>query len=92
MKAEKRQRFAEEDYQDLCTCAVTISFTEIPRTSTSRGGRHVEFGIALALGQQVWVVGPRENVFHCLPDVKSFDAWEDVMSHLRNTGGVRYTP
>jgi hypothetical protein len=82
-KAEKRQRFAEEDYQDLCTCARTISFTEIPRTSTSRGGRHVEFGVALACGQSVWIVGPRENVFHCLHDVRQFDTWDEVLAALR---------
>ena len=37
-----------------------IAFSEEPRAlNASRGGRHVEFGIALALGKKVAVVGPR---------------------------------
>jgi len=44
-----------------------ITFTETPRSSNSRGGRHVEFGIALGMRKRAVVIGPRENVFHCLP-------------------------
>ena len=50
-----------------------IIFTEIPNTILATGGRHVEFGLALAQGKRVIivspVVSPRENVFHyLLPD------------------------
>lgn len=31
--------------------------------------------MALALGKRAVVVGHRENVFHCLPEVEFFDAW-----------------
>jgi hypothetical protein len=86
-KAEKRARFAEEDMTDLYSCEMTISFTEIPRTSTSRGGRHVEHGMAYARNQRTWIVGPRENVFHCLDDVRQFDTWPEAISALRNEYG-----
>lgn len=33
------------------------------------GGRHVEMGVALALGKPVHLIGPRENVFHWHPGV-----------------------
>ena len=66
----ERNRFAQEDFDDLMKADIVISFTEIPRSSNSRGGRHVEFGIALATNKQCIVVGPRENIFHCLPGVK----------------------
>jgi hypothetical protein len=72
-KEEERTRFALEDWEDLMRADVCISFTETPRSSNSRGGRHVEFGGALAVGNGVIVVGPRENVFHCLPEVHVFD-------------------
>lgn len=68
-KRAERERFAQEDYEDLIAAQCCISFTEIPRSTNSRGGRHVEFGIALGRGQWCIVVGPRENVFHCLPAV-----------------------
>lgn len=81
-KAEERTRFAQEDYDDLCAADCCIAFTEPPRSTNSRGGRHVEFGIALARSQWVIVVGPRENVFHCLPHVEVFATWEDAIPVL----------
>jgi len=35
-----------------------------------RGGRHVEFGLALAQGKHLILVGQPENVFHHLPQVR----------------------
>ncbi len=65
-----RVRFAVEDWEDLLAADCCVSFTEAPRTELTRGGRHVEFGAALALGKRCLVVGHRENVFHCLPQVE----------------------
>lgn len=76
-RREERERFATEDFHDLRSAAICISFTEAPRSSNSRGGRHVEFGIAVAIGSRCMVVGPRENVFHCLPCVEHFGTWDE---------------
>lgn len=73
-------RFAREDVEDLYASDIVISFTEQPRIpSATRGGRHVEFGLALALNKQCIVVGPRENVFHWLPSVRHCDTWQEVL-------------
>jgi hypothetical protein len=72
---ELRRRFALEDWHDLHQADIVISFTEPPRSNASRGGRHVEFGAAFAIGKRCAVVGPRENVFHCMPDVAVYDDW-----------------
>ena len=70
------QRFALEDFRDLQVADAVISWTEPPRVeSTARGGRHVEFGLALAMGKRLLVVGPRENLFHTMPNVRQFDEW-----------------
>lgn len=74
-KEEERVRFAQEDLTDLVEADWVISFTEKPRSSNSRGGRHVEFGMAVALEKRVVVIGFRENVFHCLPQVEFFETW-----------------
>jgi hypothetical protein len=73
-QAEEKLRtlFAIEDLEDLVAADCCISFTEEPRSSASRGGRHVEFGVALAHRKRCLVVGPRENVFHCLPGVEVY--------------------
>jgi hypothetical protein len=74
----ERVRYAEEDWSDLLAADWVINFTEQPRGTSSRGGRHVEFGAALALQKYCFVIGPRENVFHHMPCVMvhgSFDAF-----------------
>jgi len=82
-----RRRFAEEDYADLISADICISFTEPPRSTNSRGGRHVELGIALGTGKQCIVVGHRENVFHCLPDVAFYATWVEARTALHVLAG-----
>src|SRR5690606_30261512 len=57
---------AQEDMADIESSDLLIAFSEPPESDASRGGRHVEFGFALALNIPLWVVGPPENIFHWL--------------------------
>lgn len=79
---ENGPRFALEDYQDLIAADMVISFTEEHDAPKSRGGRHVEFGMAVALKKLLVVVGPRENVFHWLPVVRLYRTWEEAFTWL----------
>jgi len=81
-KRAERERFAREDWDDIIEADICISFTETPRSTNSRGGRHVEFGIALGLAMPCFVIGPRENVFHCLPAVPVFEGWLEFITHF----------
>lgn len=90
-KAEERERFAVEDFEDLMAADCVMSFTETPRSTNSRGGRHVEFGMALAAGKRCIVIGPRENVFHCLPNVewyKDFGEFEKFNNLPQQEGAM----
>jgi hypothetical protein len=78
----QRREFAGHDWDDLLAADVVISFTEQPRTGGTRGGRHVEFGAALALQKRCIVVGWRENVFHCLPQVEFFKTWDEALADI----------
>ncbi len=76
--AAERARLALEDYGDLERADIVLCFTEEPRArleQPGRGGRHVEMGIALALGKRVVLIGPRENVFHHLPQAQHHEDW-----------------
>jgi hypothetical protein len=73
---ELRSHFANEDFRDVINCQLLIAFTEPPRSEASRGGRHVELGIALGRGKLIAVVGPRENIFCWLEYIRQFDTWE----------------
>jgi hypothetical protein len=81
-KDSERQRFAMEDWHDMIEAECVISFTEEPRTTKTRGGRHVEFGGALALGTRCIVIGWRENVFHHMPQVEFYPTWLECRTAL----------
>ena len=76
---------ALEDVGDLAHADCLVTFTEEPQrwvAWAARGGRHVEFGIALACGKRLCVVGPRENVFHHLPSIEVYATVADLIEGL----------
>ena len=78
----KPGEFALEDWADLMAADVCVAFTEPERSGPSRVGRHVELGAALASGHRVLVVGHRENVFTCLPQVEFHETWPTALAAL----------
>ena len=48
---------------------------------TRRGGREVEFGIALQKGIPCWLVGQRRNIFHEFA-TKRFSSWKECVKAL----------
>jgi hypothetical protein len=83
-KEKMRIRLVEEDIHDILTADTIISFTEKPRSTNSRGGRHAEFGLAMGLKKHLIVVGPRENLFYCVPKV----IWFPVYDILKQSFGA----
>jgi hypothetical protein len=64
--------FAQDDLADLAAADWFISFSDTE--SGSRGGKHAEFGLALALKKRLVIIGGAEHVFHCLPEVEHYSA------------------
>ena len=81
---EENARFAAEDLEDLRAADLLVCFTEPSRSGPARGGRHVEFGYALAFGIPIACVGHRENVFYCLPEITFFPEWSEARDFLLN--------
>jgi hypothetical protein len=77
------ERLAREDYYDLLIAEQVICFTEPPESSYSRGGRHVEYGIAMALNKQIIIIGHRENVFYFLPEIKFYQEWNEALKFIK---------
>lgn len=90
--------FATDDLEDVTRADIVLVFTEPPNPGgRNRGGRHVEYGIALGQGKDIIVVGQPENVFHNLrgsigmPDgtvhgtsarVAHAESWDGVIDRL----------
>ena len=71
---------AQEDVEDVSAADTVIGFAEPERGGG--GGRHVEFGMGLAQGKRMLVVGNAEHLFHTLPAVQIFNAWSDALHAL----------
>lgn len=82
---EYRQKYALIDLEDVAGADVVVSLTEGPGEA-SRGGRHVEFGYALALGKKLVVIGYRENLFHEHPAVEFHTTQFSWLSSLAPVG------
>lgn len=65
----QRTQFAEEDLEDIENADCLILWNPLQLHGQGRGGRHVEFGYAIARGKRIVIVGDRENVFHYLGEV-----------------------
>lgn len=70
------------DIRDMRRSDAIVLFTIDPKEMTPRGGRHFESGFAYGSGKPLIICGPRENVFHYLPDVVVCKEFEQVKQHL----------
>lgn len=73
---------AQVDMADILAADSMILFTETPQAGYMTGGRHVECGFAIASGIPICVVGPRENIFHHLPQIYQADDLVGALARL----------
>jgi hypothetical protein len=85
---EDYRQLAQVDWEDIRKAEICIFFTE-EAGRASGGGRHVEFGIALQSQKECWVIGPKENLFYCLPQAVQMRSWEEAMARLAKSEAVR---
>lgn len=71
-----REQIALLDLEDVDACDTLLLFTEPYGSFNRGGGRHAEFGYALAKGKKVVVIGDREHVFCHHPDVEVYPTLE----------------
>lgn len=67
--AERAAQVAKTDLEELSSAGVLIALAETSAAGYQTGGRHVEFGVALALGLRIILVGTPEHVFGHLANV-----------------------
>ena len=75
-------RYATRDVGEIVTSDLLIIDT---KEQSNTGGREVEYGVALALGKLVWVVGKHRNVFHTVAR-HTFTTWDECYAYLRLVG------
>lgn len=70
------------DLEDIDRADAVVSFTESPGIY-SRGGRHVEFGYALAKGKRLILVGPPENIFQAACAFEQYLDFGELLAAMR---------
>lgn len=75
-----RAYYATIDLTEARTCDQLILISE--NGKSSKGGRHVETGVALALEKPVHLIGEKENIFHWHPLVRTYVSVEDFIRSL----------
>lgn len=74
-------RFAIEDAEDVVRGDFLVSLTG---DTKSRGGRHTELGIAIALGKRCFLLGELEQVFHHHPLVAQVFSVSSLVGAVRD--------
>jgi hypothetical protein len=77
-----RGRIAHEDLLDIRKADIICLFSEEPNSGTN-GGRMFEFGYSMGRHKKLWLVGPFENLFLCLPGIIQFKEWEDLVPYAK---------
>jgi nucleoside 2-deoxyribosyltransferase len=77
-----RQTEAMLCLQQIVACNVMVLFGDVPHAADPRGGKHVEMGVAVALGKRVLLCGAAENIFHELPDVEQRASWGECFARI----------
>lgn len=78
----ERRALCMMDEEDIRRCDALVLLAEAAGRNVP-GGKHVETGIAIALGQPVFVLGRRENIFHWHPCVRVFEDFASLLFHLQ---------
>ena len=75
--------WARNDLADVARADILIALNPEGWENKGTGGRHVEYGYALALNKIVVLVGERSNIFHHLSSVKQIDGHEDLAKQVK---------
>ena len=74
---------AEKDLEDVRAADALIAFNPPGYENKGTGGRHVEFGYAVALLKPIILLGAVSHIFHLLPGVVPVDNHTQLLYVLR---------
>jgi len=94
-EVEWNRRIAHKDASEIMNADTFITLSEdmnnLPQ-GAARGGRHAEFGIAIAQNARVALIGPREHIFHWLEEVNHWNTVEEFLDYLREINSMPKQP
>lgn len=81
------EKFSQMDLEDVTRAYCVVQITDVSiedknNKQQTKGGRHTELGFALAQGKHVFLLGPREQVFHFHPAVHQVNELDELIPLL----------
>lgn len=76
-------QYAEQDIADILRADIFVVFSVSEDTSIVRGGMVFETGFAYGQGKPVIVCGPKQCIFHWLPDITQVETWSECLAILK---------
>jgi len=77
---ELNDAFAREDLADVMSADLLLAYNPLEFENAGTGGRHIEFGYAIAKHKKLALIGNRSNIFHYLSDVKVYETVEEFVA------------
>jgi nucleoside 2-deoxyribosyltransferase len=81
-EGENYRKHAERDIKDINRSDLFVIFNVNPKHWIKRGGKHFEAGYAYAKGIPIEVIGPNENIFYFLRDIKHHADFDEFLAGL----------
>ncbi len=78
----RNSEISAHDLEDIRAADWLVCMSEAGTNEYQRGGRHVEWGYALALDKKCILIGGEENVFHWQHGVEHFKDWAAFIANL----------
>lgn len=66
----------QDDLTDIDICDLLLAYNPPEFENAGTGGRHVEFGYAIAQQKLIALIGNRSNIFHYLSEVEVYETLE----------------
>jgi nucleoside 2-deoxyribosyltransferase len=76
-------QYAEQDLFDIQRADVFVVFSVTEDTPILRGGMVFETGFAYGQGKPVIVCGPKQHIFHWLPNITQVETWSEALALLK---------
>lgn len=81
-KDEQMAQYALKDCQDVMSAEGLVCITGDAHDERTRGGKHSELGGALFTGKRIFLLGPREQIFHWHPAVRVASTKKELIALL----------
>jgi nucleoside 2-deoxyribosyltransferase len=82
LNPETLREIANKDIEEIRSCDALVLLSDGQKTGVPRGGKHVEFGIAMALRKKIYVLGEAENIFQYTESASVVQDFDILLARL----------